>query len=82
MTSKFKILISSDTAYNDLCAEIFFEDQFVGILTQEQGLENMEIEIHPPQNKKLWIFNFSEFEAALKSAKEALWEMRKLPEDG
>jgi hypothetical protein len=77
MTSRFKIIMSSDLNYNELCAEIFFEDQFVGILTQEQGFENLEIEIHPPQNKKFWIFKFSEFETVLKSAKEALWEMRK-----
>ena len=79
MTSKFKILISSDINYDELCAEIFFEDQFVGILTQENGLENLEIEIYPHPNKKFWDFKFSEFEAALKSAKEALREMRKTP---
>ncbi len=71
--------MSSDTDYNELCAEIFFEDQFIGILTQENGLENLEIEIHPSNNNKFWAFKFSEFEAVLKSAKEALWEMRKLP---
>ena len=73
--------MSSDTDYNELCAEIFFEDQFVGILTQEKGLENLEIEIYPSPNKKFWAFKFSEFEAILKSAKEALWEMRKISED-
>lgn len=77
MTSKFRIIISSDIDYNELCAEIFFEDQFVGILTQEQGFENLEIEIHPPKNKNFWAFKFSEFESILKSAKEALREMRK-----
>lgn len=77
MTHKFKTLISSDINYNELCVEIFFEDQFVGIITQENGLENLEIEIYPPDNKKFWVFKFSEFESVLKSAKEALWEMRK-----
>lgn len=48
MTSKFKILISSDIDYDELCAEIFFEDQFVGILTQEKGFKNLKIEIYPP----------------------------------
>ncbi len=80
MTStEFRIIISSDIQYDDLCAEIYFKDQFVGILTQENGLENLEIEIHPPQNTKFWVFKFSEFEAVLKSAKETLWKMRKLP---
>ena len=76
MTSKFKILISSDIEYNELCAEIYFEDQFVGILTQEKEFENLEIKIHTPRNKEFWVFKFSELEAILKSAKNALWEMR------
>lgn len=59
------------------CAEIFFEDQFVGILTQENGIENLEIEIYPPPNKKFWIFKFAELEDILRSAKEALWELQK-----
>jgi hypothetical protein len=77
MTSNFKILISSDIDYNELCAEIFFEDQFVGIITQENGFEYMEIEIHPRLDKKVWVFKFSEFEAVIKSARKALLEMRK-----
>lgn len=81
MDSKFKIIMSSDIEYDELCAEIYFEDQFVGIVTQEQGFENLEIEIHPPKNTNFWSFKFSEFEAILKSAKKALWEMRKLPDD-
>ena len=81
MNSKFKIIMSSDIEYNELCAEIFFEDQFVAILTQEHGLENLEIEIHPPTHKKFWSFKFSEFETILKSAKESLWSMQKFRDE-
>ena len=77
MTSKFKIILSSDVDYNELCAEIFFEGQFVAILTQEHGFENLEIEIHPPRNKETWVFKFSEFELILNSAKKALLDMQK-----
>ncbi len=77
MLNKFKIIISSDVEYNDLCAEIYFDDQFVGILTQEQGFENLEIEIYPPKSNDHWTFQMSEFERVLQSAKQALWEMRK-----
>ena len=59
--SKFKIIMSSDENYNELCAEIFFEDQFVAIVTQEKGFENLEVEIHHPKNKNYWVFKFSEF---------------------
>ena len=81
MTSKFNIIISSDIDYNDLCAEIFFENQFVAILTQEEGFDNLEIQIHSPIKEKYWSFKFAEFEKALNSAKEILKEMQKSPED-
>lgn len=76
-TTKFRIVISSDIEYNDLCAEIYFEDQFVAILTQEQGFENLEIQIYAPQNQNFWEFKFSEFEAILASAKQSLFDMRR-----
>ncbi len=43
----------------------------------EMWIIERQIEIRPSQNKKFWVFAFSEFEAVLKSAKEALWKMRK-----
>jgi len=77
MKNEFKIVISSYVDYEDLCAEIYFDNQFVAILTQEEGFENLLIEIYPPENKKHWSFKFSDFEAILKKAKEQLWKMRK-----
>jgi len=77
MKKQFKIVISSDLDYEELCAEIYFDNQFVAIITQEKGFENLELEIYPPDKKKSWIFNFLEFEKILKKAKEILWEMHK-----
>jgi hypothetical protein len=77
MKNDFKLIISSDLDYEELCAEIYFDNQFVAILTQEKGFENLVIEIYPPKNQKIWLFKFSEFEKILKKAKEKLWEMRK-----
>lgn len=78
MNNEFKILISSDLEYEELCAEIYFQDEFVAMLTQENGIENFEIQIHPPKNAAFWIFKFSEFELALQSAKLTLLNMRKI----
>ena len=77
MTNKFKIIISSDLDYEELCAEIYFENQFVSIITQENGFENLMIEIYPPKEREAWVFNFSEFDKILKKAKQKLWEMRR-----
>lgn len=81
MTDKFRIVISSDEEYEDLCAEVYYEDQFVCILSQEKGFENLEIDIYSPKNRAYWNFQFSEFEKVINLAKEALWKMRKLPEN-
>ena len=48
----FETIISSDEPqYEKLCAEIYYDGQFVGIITQEQGWENATIEISPPKNQ-------------------------------
>ncbi len=78
MESKFKIIMSSDIDYDELCAEIYYENQFVAIINQEKGLENLEIEIYPPQETKFWHFKYSEFEEILKQARKTLCKMRKL----
>jgi hypothetical protein len=75
--SKFRIIISSDDEYEDLCAEIYYEDQFIAILTQEQGFENLKIEFYPYQMGVNLVFKFAEFENALNSAKKTLQDMKK-----
>ncbi len=77
MIKKFSIIISSDQEYDDLCAEIYFEKQFVAILTQEKGFENLKITIYPPEDQEKWIFKFSDFQEIIEKAKKSLWEMRK-----
>lgn len=73
----FNIIISSDTQYEELCAEIYYDRQFVAIITQEQGVENSIIEIEPPKNRKNWKFNYFEFIEILKAAQNNLEKMKK-----
>ena len=80
MSTNFRVDISGDLDYEDLVADIYFKDQFVAMLSQEKGFENLEIEIHLPKNQEKWLFKFSEFENALQYAKQRLWDLRKLPE--
>lgn len=81
MNSNFEILISSDIDYDDLCAEIFYQGNFLAIISQEEGFENLDIEIYPPINQERWQFKYSEFENVLQCAKQRLWELRKFPEN-
>lgn len=72
--------MSSDVEFEDLIADIGFENNLVAILTQEEEFQNLRIRIYPPKNKKFWDFRFDEFENIMLQAKKRLWELRKIPE--
>ena len=42
--SGIEILLSSDSSYEELTAEIFYNDKFIALLNQDDGLENLKIE--------------------------------------
>jgi antitoxin component YwqK of YwqJK toxin-antitoxin module len=44
MENKIKILIASDTNYEKVVAEIYIDDKFIALISQENGLDQMEIE--------------------------------------
>ena len=75
---KFRVDIVGDLDYEDLIADIYYENEFVAMLKQEQGFQNLEIEIHPPKDKKYWNFYWSEFSEVIEKAKQGLWDLRKL----
>jgi hypothetical protein len=68
----FEILISSDLQYEELCSEIYFEGQFVAVVTRENGLENAQIQIDNPPNSQNWSFDCKNFLNILKEAKKNL----------
>lgn len=77
----FKFNIASDIDFfEDLIANIYFDTNLVAILTQENGFENLRIQIYPPENRETWDFRFDEFEEIIQKAKKRLGELRKLPD--
>ena len=62
----FQIIPSSDLQYEKFCAEIYFNREFVAIITQEDGIENAILEIDPKLIKGPWSFSCSEFLEVLK----------------
>ncbi len=63
--------------FEDLIAEIFYEDYLVCRISQEKGYENLEIEIFISHEKKPWNFRLDDFENAIAEAKKRLWELRR-----
>lgn len=43
---KLKVLVCSDLDYENLIAEIYAGDKFIGLISQEDGLGNFMMEFH------------------------------------
>lgn len=74
---KFEYSVGSDEEFEDLVADIGFNDNLVAILTQEKGFQNLRIRIYPPKNEMFWDFRFDEFENIVQQAKKRLEELQK-----
>lgn len=77
---KFEFTVASDVDFEDLIADIGFENNLVALLTQEEGPSNLRIRIYPPKNGEFWDFRLNEFEQIINSARQRLWELRKKKE--
>mgnify|MGYP001313611615 CR=1 FL=1 len=63
-----KIIISSDVDYENLIAEIYFDDILIALLQQENGINDIRIEFSSDINS----INFDWFQYALNEAKKKL----------
>ena len=73
----FEITVGSDLDYEDLTAEIFYKNEFVARLQQEEGFKNMKIQLANRENSASWEFYLSEWLEVIERAKTRLWELRK-----
>jgi hypothetical protein len=77
-----KTRVCSDLDYEEMVADICYNDQTIAMITQENGIDKMEIEIFPPSEEVTSSkYLLDEYIQALLSAKEWLIKMQKLPED-
>lgn len=82
MQNKFRIRICSDLDYEEMVADICYEEHTIAMIKQERGIDKMEIEIFLPEDeRKSWEFVLDDFMAAIESAKQALINMQKIQED-
>lgn len=56
MKNNFRVRICSDLDYEEMVADIVWNDCTVAILSQEKGGNNMDIEIFPPEHSDSWDF--------------------------
>ncbi len=80
MNKKFTVEVCSDLDYEEMVADVSYENHTVATITQENGIDNMEIEIFFPTETSTWTFPLNDFIETIVFAKKCLIEMQKLPE--
>jgi len=75
--NEFSIDVGSDQDHEDLVAEVYFDNEFVGMLTQEAGFGSMEVVIYPRGDGNPWTFRYEDFLRVLREARDRLWELRR-----
>jgi hypothetical protein len=73
-----RILVSSDPDYKDLIAEIEFEGEFFCLVSQDKGIDALEIQIAPRKDGTPWNISEADLFLMLDMAKKRLWELRKV----
>lgn len=75
----FEFSVGSDVDFEDLVADIGYENNLVALLSQEEGFNNMKIRIYPPKEQEYWEFKLEDLEEIIERAKKHLLELRKKP---
>lgn len=78
MNKKFTVEVCSDLDYEEMVADVSYENHTIATISQEKGIDQMEIEIFPPAEPiKSWKFSLNDFIEIIAFAKKSLIEMQK-----
>jgi len=73
----WEIKVCSDIEYEELIAEIYFDGEFFGLISQEAGPRLFQLEIHPRKGGGPWRLSLAEVEKAIAEAAGRLVRMPK-----
>jgi hypothetical protein len=79
MYDRFRLSFCPDRDYEDYIGEILYDDEFCILVSQDEGFESLDVEIHPRKDGQPWRFKMKELECALNRARQGLWERRRIP---
>lgn len=74
----FRISVGDDEEFEELTAEIYYKETFVVMLSQEQGFDNLQLEISSNPSGETWSFRLDDFLEIVDHAKQKLWDLRKI----
>jgi len=72
---KIKIMICSDTDYDQLIAEMYVDDKYIGLISQERGPNNLVVEFPGPDQYEAVITREVEIEILLEALSKAKKEL-------
>ncbi len=75
MTERIKILIASDVDYEKLIAEMYIDEKFIGLISQEGGIGNLLVEFAIGDQDEGAIFQKIEYEVLLATLLKAKTEL-------
>ncbi len=82
MQNKFRIRFSSNLDYEEMVADICYEGNTVATISQENGIDKMEMEIFSSTKDEIeWKFFLDDFLKMVLEAKKTLICKQKLPEN-
>lgn len=74
---RFRISVGDDELHEDLTAEIYFDEKFLALVSQESGLESAVVNLQKCPDDDAWSFSLDAFLKILDQAKLRLWELRR-----
>jgi hypothetical protein len=77
LNKNWRLVLLFPDEFTDFIAEIYYQDNFVCLISQENGYEKLDIEIHSNLIGDAWKFNLADFELAVEKAKQRLWDLCK-----
>lgn len=75
--SHFRISVGDDDLHEDLTAEIYFNEKFLALVSQDGGLDRAKIELQNCPDSDGWNLPLAEFLKVIELAKCRLWELRR-----
>jgi hypothetical protein len=72
-----EVTICSDQEHEELIAEISFDGEFFGLISEEAGSRLFELEVHPRKDGNPWKLKLAEVERAIEEAVGRLVRMPK-----
>jgi hypothetical protein len=76
----FQIEVWSDQDHEQLVAEVLYRGEYCLLVTQEEGVDKLRVQIQPPSGDQPWEFGLEEFRRLLKDVALQLWELRTVDE--